>query len=106
MSIFFNSDVVLVLPSRTLCRARFALTVVRRVVAAVQLVIRFNGRRENSCCGKTSPVASRSRNVPIAKIAIAELKTTPITKTIQPGTMPTVARSIKELKSRAGNGCR
>jgi len=44
--------------------------------------------------------------VAAAKIAIAALKITPTTNTSQPGTMPTAARSMKTLKSRAGNGCK
>src|SRR5258705_12333964 len=106
-SIFLNSPVVPALPPlRTRCRARFARTVVRRVVAAVQLFILISGRKENSCLGSTSPVASRRRTVPTAKSAIAALKITPTTNTAQPGTTPTVALSMNASKSRAGNGCK
>src|SRR5258705_3832048 len=109
-SIFLNSPVVPALPVlpplRTRCQARFARTVVRRVVAAVQLFMLISGRKENSCLGSTSPVASRRRTVPTAKSAIAALKITPTTNTAQPGTTPTVALSMNASKSRAGNGCK
>ena len=63
-------------PLLTRCLARFARNAVRGALVATRVhrVTVCSGRNENWCCGKTSPVASRRRTVPIAKIAIAVLK--------------------------------